>query len=41
MTKRKPLDDNSDWTFKKLEQYQNEIARVAEALPFRYLHQSN
>ncbi len=30
MTKRKPLDDNSDWTFKKLEQYQNEIARVAE-----------
>ena len=30
MTKRKPLDDNSDWTFKKLEQYQSEIARVAE-----------
>lgn len=30
MTKRKPLDDNSDWTFQKLEQYQNEIARVAQ-----------
>ncbi len=30
MTKRKPLDDNSDWTFTKLEQYQNEIARVAK-----------
>ncbi|MFD2165931.1 SpoVR family protein [Thalassotalea euphylliae] len=27
---RKPLDDSPDWTFEKLEQYQAEIARVAE-----------
>lgn len=26
----KPLDDSPDWTFEKLEQYQAEIARVAE-----------
>ncbi|MBA6225417.1 SpoVR family protein [Colwellia sp. MB02u-18] len=30
MTKRKPLDDSSDWTFNKLEQYQSEIERVAQ-----------
>ncbi|NMP33201.1 SpoVR family protein [Thalassotalea sp. M1531] len=30
MAKRKPLDDSPDWTFDKLEQYQAEIARVAE-----------
>ncbi|REL26363.1 SpoVR family protein [Thalassotalea euphylliae] len=30
MTTRKPLDDSPDWTFEKLEQYQAEIARVAE-----------
>jgi len=30
MTKRKPLDDSSDWTFPKLEQYQSEIERVAQ-----------
>ena len=30
MTKRKPLDDSSDWTFGLLKEYQNEIARVAE-----------
>ncbi len=30
MTKRKPLDDNSEWTFDLLGQYQAEIARVAE-----------
>jgi len=30
MTKRKPLDDSSDWTFAKLELYQSEIARVAQ-----------
>ncbi|SEL85518.1 Stage V sporulation protein SpoVR/YcgB, involved in spore cortex formation [Colwellia chukchiensis] len=29
MKKATTLDDSSDWTFKKLEQYQNEIARVA------------
>lgn len=27
--KRKPLDDSSDWTFEKLEAYQQEIKRVA------------
>ena len=30
MTKQKPLDDSSDWTFTKLEQYQREIKRVAQ-----------
>ena len=30
MTKRKALDDSSDWTFEKLEMYQGEIARVAQ-----------
>lgn len=30
MTKRKPLDDSSDWTFAKLELYQSEIERVAQ-----------
>ncbi len=30
MTKRKPLDDSADWTFGRLQQYQDEIARVAE-----------
>jgi spore cortex formation protein SpoVR/YcgB (stage V sporulation) len=30
MAKRKPLDDQCDWTFEKLELYQNEIARVAK-----------
>jgi len=30
MKKRKPLDDSSDWTFELLEEYQTEIARVAE-----------
>jgi spore cortex formation protein SpoVR/YcgB (stage V sporulation) len=30
MTKNKPLDDNSDWTFNKLSLYQQEISRVAE-----------
>ena len=28
--KNKPLDDSPDWSFEKLEQYQAEIARVAE-----------
>ncbi|TWX73638.1 SpoVR family protein [Colwellia sp. C1TZA3] len=30
MTKRERLDDSSDWTFAKLEQYQSEIERVAQ-----------
>lgn len=30
MTKRKPLDDNSEWTFEKLALYQTEISRVAK-----------
>ena len=30
MTKRKALNDDSDWTFAKLELYQTEIARVAQ-----------
>ncbi|WP_286266265.1 SpoVR family protein [Thalassotalea atypica] len=30
MNQTKPLDDSPDWTFKKLTQYQTEIARVAQ-----------
>lgn len=30
MTTKQPLDDNSEWTFEKLNLYQTEIARVAE-----------
>lgn len=33
MSIRPPLDDNSDWTFESLEEYQTEIARIAK--PYR------